>query len=71
MIIKSYEIDKINKDITNFYLFYGKNKGLKKELAEYVLKEEKNIINYDEKEMKARPFRALTCCRSSLARALR
>ncbi len=51
MIIKSYEIDKINKDITNFYLFYGKNKGLKKELAEYVLKEEKNIINYDEKEI--------------------
>ena len=51
MIIKSYEFNKINKDITNFYLFYGKNKGLKKELAEYVLKEEKNIINYDEKEI--------------------
>ena len=51
MIVKSYEINKINKDITNFYLFYGKNKGLKKELAEYVLKEEKNIINYDEKEI--------------------
>ena len=51
MIIRSYEINKINKDITNFYLFYGKNKGLKKELAEYVLKEEKNIINYDEKEI--------------------
>ena len=51
MIIKSYEINKINKDTTNFYLFYGKNKGLKKELAEYVLKEEKNIINYDEKEI--------------------
>ena len=51
MIIRSYEINKINKDIKNFYLFYGKNKGLKKELAEYVLKEEKNIINYDEKEI--------------------
>ena len=51
MIIKSYEFNKVNKDITNFYLFYGKNKGLKKELAEYVLKEEKNIINYDEKEI--------------------
>jgi len=51
MIIKSYEINKINKDTANFYLFYGKNKGLKKELAEYVLKEEKNIINYDEKEI--------------------
>ena len=51
MIIKSYEINKINKDITNFYLFYGKNNGLKKELAEYVLKEEKNIIIYEEKEI--------------------
>ena len=51
MIIKSYEFNKINKDITNFYLFYGKNEGLKKDLDEYVLKEEKNIINYDEKEI--------------------
>ncbi len=51
MIIKSYEINKINKDITNFYLFYGKNNGLKKELIEHILKEEKNIINYEEKEI--------------------
>jgi len=51
MIIRSYEINKINKDITNFYLFYGKNNGLKKELTEYVLKEEKNIIIYEEKEI--------------------
>ena len=51
MIIKSYEIDKINKNRTNFYLFYGKNNGLKKDLIEYVLKEEKNIINYEEKEI--------------------
>ena len=51
MIIRSYEINKINKDITNFYLFYGKNNGLKKELTKNVLKEEKNIINYEEKEI--------------------
>ena len=51
MIIKSYEINKINKDKTNFYLFYGKNNGLKKDLTEYVMKEEKNIINYEEKEI--------------------
>ena len=51
MIIRSYEINKINKDIKNFYLFYGKNNGLKKELTEYVLKEEKNIIIYEEKEI--------------------
>ena len=51
MIIRSYEINKINKDITNFYLFYGKNNGLKKDITEYVLKEEKNIIIYEEKEI--------------------
>ncbi len=51
MIIKSYEINKVNKEIKNFYLFYGKNNGLKKELIEYILKEEKNIINYEEKEI--------------------
>ena len=46
MILKSYEIDKLNKNKANFYLFYGKNDGLKKELTEYVLKEEKNIENH-------------------------
>ena len=51
MIIKSYEIEKLNKNRENFYLFYGKNNGLKKELTKYVLKEEKNIINYEEKEI--------------------
>ena len=51
MIIKSYEIEKLNKNRENFYLFYGKNNGLKKELTKYILKEEKNIINYEEKEI--------------------
>ncbi len=51
MIIRSYEINKINKDITNFYLFFGKNNGLKKESTEYILKEEKNIIIYEEREI--------------------
>ena len=51
MIIKSYEIDKLNKNEANFYLFYGKNNGLKKEITKYVLKKEKNIINYEEKEI--------------------
>ena len=51
MILKSYEIDKLNKNKANFYLFYGKNDGLKKELTEYVLKEEKNVENHEEKEI--------------------
>ena len=51
MIVKSHEINKLNKNKANFYLFYGKNNGLKKELTKYILKEEKNIINYEEKEI--------------------
>ena len=31
MIIKSYEIKKINLEINRFILFYGKNEGLKNE----------------------------------------
>ena len=34
MIIKSYEISKINEqNITKFLLFYGKNEGLKNEAS--------------------------------------
>ena len=51
MIVKSHEINKLNKNKANFYLLYGKNNGLKKELTKYILKEEKNIINYEEKEI--------------------
>ena len=51
MIVKSHEINKLNKNKANFYLFYGKNNGLKKELTKYILKEEKNINNYEEKEI--------------------
>ena len=31
MILKSFEINKINLDINNLILFYGKNEGLKNE----------------------------------------
>jgi hypothetical protein len=30
MILKSFEINKINKDINHLILFYGKNDGFKK-----------------------------------------
>jgi len=39
MIIKSYEISKINQNITQLILFYGKNEGLKNEAL--------NILNKD------------------------
>jgi DNA polymerase-3 subunit delta len=51
MIIKSYEINKINSDLNNFFLFYGKNEGLKNEVAKVIIKNQNNIFYYDEKEI--------------------
>tara|TARA_B100001287_G_C22668628_1_gene524094 strand:+ start:1058 stop:2050 length:993 start_codon:yes stop_codon:yes gene_type:complete len=51
MIIKTFEISKIKNDI-NFFLFYGKNEGLKDELIKEVLKKSiGNIFSYDEKQI--------------------
>ena len=49
MILKSFEINKINKKINQLILFYGKNEGLKKEALSILIGDEKNIQNYDEK----------------------
>jgi len=51
MIIKSYEINKINSDLNNFLLFYGKNEGLKNEITKIIIKEQNKILHYDEKEI--------------------
>ena len=51
MIIKSYEINKINPDLYNFLLFYGKNEGLKNEITKIIIKEQSNVLHYDEKEI--------------------
>jgi len=51
MIIKSYEINKINSDLNNFFLFYGKNEGLKNEVTKVIIKNKNNIFYYDEKEI--------------------
>jgi len=51
MIIKSYGINKINSDLNNFFLFYGKNEGLKNEVTKVIIKNKNNIIYYDEKEI--------------------
>jgi DNA polymerase-3 subunit delta len=51
MILKSYEINKINQNINHFILFYGKNEGLKNEALHTLIKNENNISNYDEKEI--------------------
>ena len=51
MIFKSFEINKINKKINQLILFYGKNEGLKNEALSILIKDEKNIQNYEEKEI--------------------
>ena len=53
MILKSFEIEKINISKNNYYLFYGENSGYKKEIIEKKFKSEfnKNTFNYDENEI--------------------
>jgi DNA polymerase-3 subunit delta len=51
MIVKSFEINKINLNLNNLFLFYGKNEGFKNEVTKNILKNKSNIINYEEKEV--------------------
>jgi len=53
MIIKSFELDKINVKSSNFYLFYGENEGFKNEAIEKIfnISISKNIYRYEEKEI--------------------
>ena len=50
MIIKSYNADNL-KPNNNFFLFYGKNEGLKKQIIKNLLKNKKEISSYDEREI--------------------
>ena len=51
MILKSFEIKKINQSINHLILFYGKNEGLKNEALDFLIKDKKKISNYEEKEI--------------------
>ena len=51
MIIKSFEIKKIDQKIYRLILFYGKNEGLKNDAIGVLIKDINNISNYDEKEV--------------------
>ena len=50
MIIKSYEIEKINTNKDCLVLFYGKNDGLKNEAIEILNKNKNNIKLQEEKK---------------------
>ncbi|MBD1136195.1 DNA polymerase III subunit delta [Pelagibacterales bacterium SAG-MED49] len=51
MIIKSFEINKINFDQNKLVLFYGKNEGFKNEVTNNLIKDKDKIIKYEEKEV--------------------
>jgi len=52
MIIKSYEINKINLKKNNVYLLYGENEGFKNKVINDTFKKfSKNIYKYDEQSI--------------------
>ena len=53
MIIKSFELNKINLEKNNFFLLYGENEGFKNEVIKKKFEKnfDKNIYRYDEKEI--------------------
>ena len=53
MIVKSFEINKINFEKINFFLLYGENEGFKNEIIKKNFEEKikENIYRYEEKEI--------------------
>ena len=51
MILKSFEIKKLNLNTNHLILFYGKNEGLKNETLDFLIKDKNKISNYEEKEI--------------------
>ena len=51
MIIKSFEIKKINENKPNIILIYGENEGLKNNILENLIKDKDNILKYEEKDI--------------------
>ncbi len=51
MILKFFELKKINLSINKIILFYGKNEGLKKQEINNLIKGKKEVFYYEEKEI--------------------
>ncbi len=51
MIIKFYEYDKVDLNKNKFFLLYGNNEGLKKEIINKLNKNNNTVNYYDEKEI--------------------
>ena len=53
MILKYFELNKLNFNVVSFLLFHGKNEGYKNEEIEKITKRlKRTIVNYDEKQIK-------------------
>ena len=55
MLIKSYEVRKINLNKNPFILLYGKNEGFKKEVKKNLLKNKNITLNLEENEILENP----------------
>ena len=51
MIVKSYEINKVDLNKNKLILFYGKNEGFKNEILNIIIKNKDEITKYEEKEI--------------------
>ena len=51
MIIKSFETDKINFKKNNLILLYGKNEGFKQQVINKFVKNQSEVLSYEEKEI--------------------
>ena len=51
MIIKPYEFQKINFNISKVILMYGKNEGHKKEIIKNINQDKNEILNYEQNEI--------------------
>ena len=53
MIVKAFEINKVNFDNSLFYLFYGENDGYKNETIQkyFVKNNSNNLYRYDESQI--------------------
>ena len=51
MILKTYDINKINLAKNKIILLYGKNNGLKNSFKKKLIKNKRNILNYDQSDI--------------------
>jgi DNA polymerase-3 subunit delta len=51
VIVKAFELNRINLKKNKFFLFYGRNEGLKNESLDQLIKDKEKISNYEEKEI--------------------